>query len=103
MRARARRTDPITSVEAADHAERNSAPHQREICLMAVRMYPGQTAAEIANLAGLNRYAASRRLPELRDAGFIHNGLPRECSVVGSRTLTWLPGSRPDQSEIDFS
>lgn len=90
MQARARATDPVTSYEAADAVERSGkAKRQREICLEAVKQYPNHTAAEIADLTGLERHVPSRRLPELREAGLVRNTGKRICTVTNNVSLTW--------------
>ena len=90
--ATARRDDPVTSHEAATTIEASgTAQARRELCLGLVRRSPGMTAAESANERGLDRHEPSRRLPELRHAGLVANGEARECQVVGSRSMTWLP------------
>lgn len=88
----ARNTDPITSHEAGRKAEATGAANgQREACLAAVKANPGSTAAEIAGFAGLERHAASRRLPELRARGLVYTGAARVCSLQGTRSLEWHP------------
>ena len=93
--ARSRSSDPETSRSAARDVEsRGAARRQRELCLAAVRLKPGQTAAEIAVAVGPERHAPSRRLPELRAAGLVVNGEARRCAVVGSASLTWWPAPK---------
>lgn len=99
MPAAARKTDPHTSRLAADGVEASGvASDQRAVCLACVRRHSeGITAAEVARETGLERHAPSRRLPELRDAGLVTNGMPprvRKCSVVGKRSMLWFPVSR---------
>lgn len=92
MTARARSTDPTTSHLAAEAVEASGrAASQRHLCLVEVWKKPGQTAAEIAVAAGLERHVPSRRLPELRDAGQVINGPERRCTATGNLSLTWLP------------
>lgn len=92
MKAGARRFDPVTSHEAAQEVEASGrAGNQRRLCLEEVRRYPGSTAAEIAAGLGLERHVPSRRLPELRAAGLVMNGEVRECKVMKTRSMTWLP------------
>ena len=92
--ARARAGDPVTSFEAADKVEKTGkARRDREACLRVVLAEPGRTAAEIAKIAGIDRYDANRRLPELRDAGRVVNREKRVCRVLGSRVMTWYPKS----------
>jgi len=92
MMAKSRRTDPITSRQAASEAESSGwAASQRAICLARVNSHPGQTAAEIAIACGLERHVPSRRLPELRDQGMIVNGESRICNATGRLSMTWHP------------
>ncbi len=89
--ARARRTDPLTSHQAAEEAEASGRAHaQRQLCLAEVLKNPGKTAAEIAVATGLERHAPSRRLPELREAGLVTNGRSRICAVTGRLSITWF-------------
>lgn len=92
--ARARRTDPATSHEAARAVELDgTASTQREACKREVWRDEGRTSAEIARDSGLDRYAVARRLPELRDADPPQAWAPRKrarkCEVMGRRALTW--------------
>jgi len=90
-RAASRASDPETSMEAADQVESSGkAGRQRMICLKYVKENPGQTAAEIAREAGLERHVPSRRLPELRPK-YVKNGHARVCMVTGSKSMTWYP------------
>lgn len=87
-----RRTDPHTSHEAAERVTSSGAASaQREACLRAVVEHPGLTAAEIAEVIGVDRHAPGRRLPELRQAGLIRNGEARACRVKGTNCLSWWP------------
>jgi CRP-like cAMP-binding protein len=90
--AGARSTDPSTSHDAAREAESSGrAAGQRLICLRQVRSVPGLTAAEIAARTGLERHVPSRRLPELREEGYVGNGSERACGETGRRSMTWNP------------
>ena len=88
--ARARKTDPATSHDAALEAESSGrAASQRATCFEEVMKTPGQTAAEIAAATGLERHVPSRRLPELREARCVTNGEVRPCRVAGRNSMTW--------------
>jgi predicted HTH transcriptional regulator len=90
MSALARRHDPVTSHIAALNVEAcGTASTQREKCLAVVIATPGLTSAEIAQMAGLDRNTAARRLPELREAGKVRNGEKRLCSVNNTPQMTW--------------
>lgn len=88
--AKARRTDPSTSHEAAAKIERaGRAQTNRTKCFEALLRQDGQTSAEVAVMADLDRHEAARRLPELRDAGQVRNGDKRRCAITNSFALTW--------------
>ena len=89
---KARRTDPVTSHEAADHAEATGTIGYQQECVAAlVRQHPGNTSAELATVGfpGLDRYAIARRLPELVRLGKVRRGEIRVCSESGRRAVTW--------------
>lgn len=92
--ATARTTDPHTSHLAAHAVERSGrAPSLRDRVLFVVRRRnTGCTAGEIAAELGEQRSEVSKRLPELRDEGLIHDSYPRACAVKGSMMTTWWPG-----------
>lgn len=97
FKALARATDPLTSFQAAGHVERTGIAHgQRAKCLEIVNKHPGTTSGEIANLAEIDRHAAARRLPELRQAGLVRNGEQRMCRVSDTRQITWWPLGRTE-------
>jgi len=88
--ARARNADPDTShIAAAKVDSSGDGEAQRLACLHAVSRYPGYTAAEIARAIGLERHIPSRRLPELRDGGYVVNGEKRKCRETGNLSMTW--------------
>ena len=88
---RSRRSDPETSHQAADAIRRSGAlGRQQRLVLEAVKANPGKTAVELARIAGLDRYAVSRRLPELQPV-HVRRGPPRDCSINGRPQSTWWP------------
>jgi len=89
--AKARRTDPDTSHEAARRADKFAATGQRVRCLECVEGHHGLTSGEMADLLGVDRHVPARRLPELRDAGLVKSLAPRKCRSRGSTSLTWWP------------
>ena len=99
MHTKARRDDPETSHEAARDAE-PKAQTQRNAVLAEVIRQPGQTAVEIARSIDMDRYAVSRRLPELRDGGLVGTGVIRRCRVNRSNMLTWWPPKPAGQSSL---
>lgn len=83
---RARRSDPLSSHEAADKVSRSGrARLQAQHALALVREYPGSTSKELAELSGMDRYALARRLPELEQGGLITR------TSEGSKELRWWP------------
>lgn len=103
MQARARWSDPATSHEAARLIERNGkAAHNRRLLLTAARAHPERTAGELARHTGLDRHEASRRLPELRDAGFLLSGKPRICEVLGTKAMVWWPADEPEYKQEEL-
>lgn len=86
----ARAVDPRTSHEAAAEVTRSGRrDRQAAQCLDAVRTWPGRTSMELARLARLDRYVVARRLPELRDAGYVVSEAARKCEVTGRSAMTW--------------
>ncbi len=90
--ALARRTDPETSKIAARRIEsKGKADAHRRKILAAVKTWPGKTSAELAPLAGMDRHAAARRLPELEASSYVRKGKPRVCGQNGTAAVTWWP------------
>jgi hypothetical protein len=93
----ARRFDPSTSHEAAEHITANgSRARQQNAVLDLVKRYPGHTSAELAVKCELedgclDRASTARRLPELRKAHLVKNGWDRVCSVTSRKGMTWYP------------
>lgn len=86
---RARRRDPQTSHQAAEGIRRSGGlGKQQRAVLEAVRAHPGKTAVELAALSGLNRWAISRRLPELQPV-FVRRGPPRNCTINHRPQAVW--------------
>lgn len=84
-----RRSDPVTSREAAKEAICSGrAATQRGVILEAVRSHPGCTSAELAQLT---RHAVARRLPELAQQGLVRRGESRICRANGTKAVTWWP------------
>ena len=86
----ARRTDPASSRLAAEEVTRTGRrAAQCEAVLALVRKHPRRTSLELSRLSKLDRYAVSRRLPELERRGLIRRGVTRDCTVNGRPMLTW--------------
>lgn len=100
MKARARRTDPATSHEAAQLVEiTGKAGSQRRLCYDEVFRNPGSTASEIAAALQIERIIPGKRLPELRDGGVIKTGSERICRVRGTMCMTWWPAAAPEMKQ----
>lgn len=86
----ARRHDPSTSHEAAEHVMKTGMRGRQQCEVFAlVTAFPGHTSAELAAKSNLDRWTVARRLPELREAYLVKNGEKRECGETGLRALTW--------------
>ena len=82
--------DPISSHLAAAEITRNGLRGKQKLqVLEAVIESPGRTSAELAAWAGMDRYAVARRLPDLRQDGFVEQGPMRKCKVTGKPAVTW--------------
>jgi DNA-binding MarR family transcriptional regulator len=87
-----RRHDPPTSRIAAERLKASGEINRQQVAVLAaVTRWPGSTAVELAKFADLDRYAVSRRLPELQRKGQVRRGPPRDCTVNGRAQGTWRP------------
>lgn len=59
---------------------------------------PGYTAAELANMSGIDRYTLAKRLPDARAAQRVTTGPQRPCSITGRTSQTWFPAQNPPQA-----
>lgn len=85
-----RTTDPSTShIAEAQMSASGSISAQRADVLWAVCLSPDCTAREIARACRVDRYATSRRLPELERHGLVTRGPTRVCRVGGRLSATW--------------
>lgn len=103
----ARSTDPVTSVQAAEnHVKSGKAKTGLISAAWAVSQWEGKTAVELSvllraaydrgetpsDVIPLTRAQMSRRLPDCREAGHVHNGENRVCTVNGTNMQTWNNG-----------
>lgn len=90
-----RSTDCGTSRDAArGMVESGQLRGQQETVMQLVTAHPGSTSAEIGALLQMGekgRHAAGRRLPELAKFGYVRRGDARECTVNGTKAITWWP------------
>ena len=91
----AHKMDPVTSYVAGERFARSGKlKGQTLLVLLALRKWPNKTSAELARLAGLDRYAVARRLPNLAARGLAVRGSSRRCSVTHSECIAWQPASK---------
>ena len=93
----ARYADPETSHRAAREVSQDgSRARQQNLCLGAVKRWPGLSSAELAERMGCSRFMPARRLPECRAAALLENGPARKCAVTRRLALTWwIRGTAP--------
>lgn len=85
-----RRTDPVTSHRAAAAAEASgTVGRHEEMILEALAKRDGMTSEEIAELAGLDRVAAARRMKRLEELGRVRRGEPRLSAKSGRPGVVW--------------
>lgn len=90
MEPQSRSSDPLPSYKAADQLKRSGVGGKRRLAIyLGLRQHQGATSAELARSLNLDRYEPSRRLPELRRAGWVCNGPRRRCTVSGIVSETW--------------
>lgn len=95
--AASRSSDPDTSRQAAaELAASGVQGKQAQAVLDAVRKWTGRTSAELAQLAGLDRYAVARRLPELERADVVRKCPPRKCAIQHRAATTWAAVELPN-------
>jgi len=88
----ARASDPSTSHEAAaDLVASGTWGKQKRQVYAVLCLYPGRTSAELAEVAGLDRYMLARRLPDLEDERLATKGSKRRCDATGRKAVTWWP------------
>lgn len=97
-RGLARAGDPSASKRAA-HRHVTRGRHAGDMARVreAIRLYPGSTAATLAERTGLAAYVVRKRTADLRRRGEAH-AFP---SAAEHRELVWLPGpdnNRPERS-----
>ncbi len=87
----ARATDVETSHEAATELVMSGQHEsQLQVVLEATRRHPGHTSAELAAVAGLDRYMVARRRPDLEKRGLVSKDASSHCTVTGRRARIWF-------------
>ena len=86
---RARTTDPVTSHEAAARVGEFASDHATRV-LDALKRAGGKAGAEqIAWLAGMDGYQASKRLPECERAGLVRRTDETAMTRSGRKETVW--------------
>jgi hypothetical protein len=96
--------DPDTSGEAADaHEASGRRDRHANLVFALVQAHPGSTAVELWDRAQpevkaelKERHEVSRRLSDLRAAGFVVQGEKRRCSVKGTTQVAWYDAAAYD-------
>ncbi len=96
LRPLARNQDPGTSHKAERELRRSGKlTRQSSEVLELLREYIDRTrthptAAELAGGTESKLHGkCRRRLPDLREQGFVENDDPRRCAITGSTAITW--------------
>jgi hypothetical protein len=80
------------------HQKEESSASHIEILQEAINAHPGKTAAELADLTGLDYHAVWRRLPEMRTSRLVKKGPPQKCTVKGNHSAGWWPAGNNELS-----
>ena len=92
-----RNTDPPTSKMAEDEITNSGVRLTQAMRVLGlVKRNTGFTSAEYASITKLNRHMMARRLPDLKENGYIRRGLYRQCGVSHRRAVTWWFVKDPD-------
>ena len=90
LRPLARHGDASPSIAAAEAVVRSGAfRNQLEAVLCALFAQGERTSAELARVAGLDRYAVARRLPDLLELGYAEKHGTRMCAVSETPATVW--------------
>lgn len=84
----ARKTDAVSSHEAAERAESFVASQCREV-LEGLKLHDRSTSAELAAACGMDRFMVARRLPDLSRNELVVRGPVRRCLVNGTNAIEW--------------
>lgn len=88
------------TVRSTDRAASHIAAHSivkdgsrskwKQVCLEAVKAYPGLTSRELAARSGIDNETMHKRLPDLeRDGLVVYSETLRRCAVSGKVAGTW--------------
>lgn len=85
----ARKTDPVSSHEAA---QSNAAIRHIQVYEVVkwLGMHPGSTTAEIAAVSELDRHMVGRRMPDAEASGFVYRAGFRKCSQSNRSAQVWM-------------
>lgn len=84
----ARRTDPITSHEAAEHVNEFAAGHHKLI-LDCLTEHGPLSPDQIATKIRLDKFQICRRLPEMQRAGLVEPTGETRLSATGRKERIW--------------
>lgn len=87
--ARARRTDPDTSHEAARHAAFLAQSHEGWIYRAISAAHRPLTKDEISAVTGIDHIAVARRIVGLREKGLVEDSGERGLTRTGRRAIRW--------------
>jgi DNA-binding transcriptional ArsR family regulator len=85
----ARRSDPVTSWDAAADASRKADTHRARVLATLRAHRDGLTDFELADLLGLQQTSAGKRRGELRDQGLVIDSGRRRPAPSGSLAIVW--------------
>lgn len=90
--ARARKSDPETSHQAAAEVEATGAASaHRSIIVAYLKQHPGETNAEIAEGSGLDYCQIHKRMAELERMNLVIRGQQKKCPIHQRQMLCWFP------------
>ncbi len=88
--ARYRKSDPVTSREAAERVDVELQCNQVLSALRAATKAEAfVTSAELADMMGVDRHLTARRLPDLKKQGLATQWGRNICTVNGTKAVTW--------------
>ena len=97
-----RKTDPESSKRAVENNHETIKTH-RELVYDLLQQHEGLTSSELAVFMGEDRYywrgVASRRLADLHNEGFAHQGDTRKCAVSNQLCVTWYTAEQQRETE----
>lgn len=87
-----RSSDPLSSFEAEDRANKYFRQKHKQVILDVIRRYPGLTSMQMASYCHLDRHQIARRTPDLEHDGLI-DGIPKKPRT-GKDEVRWYPADK---------